>query len=49
MNWDYLDLSIEEFLDRAFNQAKRLEIIKMEYSSIPKKSNSHFNVQSLRS
>ncbi|MDO3410932.1 sugar phosphate isomerase/epimerase family protein [Saccharibacillus sp. CPCC 101409] len=32
MNWDYLDLSAEEFLLKAFGQAKKLEQMKTEYS-----------------
>ena len=29
MNWDYEDLSAEEFLQKAFKQAKRLEALKL--------------------
>lgn len=29
MNWDYKDLSAEEFLHEAFERAKRLEALKL--------------------
>jgi sugar phosphate isomerase/epimerase len=30
MNWDYEDLSIEGFLEKAFERAKRLETLKQK-------------------
>ncbi|GMQ64668.1 hypothetical protein [Vallitalea maricola] len=30
MNWDYEDLSVEEFLEEAFERAKRLEALKQK-------------------
>lgn len=41
MNWDYLNLSVEEFLVRAFKQAKKLEQIKLEFSSLSKQRSNY--------
>ena len=30
MNWDYKDLSAEEFLHKAFERAKKLEVLKTQ-------------------